>query len=73
MAMDISRFATPDLFKSVASQFQNIMHGSGEANSVLLPGEFEYLTKCARDIDGISISSGVMDNINQTAKFYNVI
>jgi LDH2 family malate/lactate/ureidoglycolate dehydrogenase len=72
MAMDISRFAAPDLFKSVASQFQGIMHNAGEANAVLLPGEFEYLTKCAREVEGISISAGVRDNIDETAKLYDV-
>jgi uncharacterized oxidoreductase len=72
MAMDISRFAAPDLFKSVASQFQGIMHNAGEANAVLLPGEFEYSTKCVREVDGISISSGVRDNIDETAKQYGV-
>jgi uncharacterized oxidoreductase len=72
MAMDISRFAAPDLFKSVASQFQGIMHNAGEANAVLLPGEFEYSTKCAREVDGISISPGVRENIDETAKQYGV-
>ena len=72
MAMDISRFAAPDLFKSVASQFQGIMHNAGEANAVLLPGEFEYSTKCVREVDGISISAGVRENIDKTAKQYGV-
>jgi len=72
MAMDVSRFAAPELFKSVASQFQAIMHDAGQPNAVLLPGEFEYLTQCDRVVKGISISAGVRENIDETAKKYGV-
>jgi LDH2 family malate/lactate/ureidoglycolate dehydrogenase len=72
MAVDVSRFAAPELFKSVATQFQEIMHNAGEPNKVLLPGEFEYLTKCDRQVKGISISAGVRENISETAKMYGV-
>ena len=72
IAVDVSRFVSLDLFKSVASQFENIMHNAGEPNSVLLPGEFEYQTRCDREVNGISISSGIRENIEETAKRYGV-
>ena len=72
MAVDVSRFAAPELFKSVATQFQAIMHNAGEPKKVLLPGEFEYLTKCERQVKGVLISAGVRENISETAKMYGV-
>lgn len=73
MAVDISRYANPELFRSVASQFESIMHMAGEPDSVFLPGEFEYKTKCKREVNGIEITAGVRDNIHQIAKKYGVL
>ncbi len=73
MAVDISRYAAPELFRSIASQFENIMHNSGEPGRVLLPGEFEYETLLDREVNGISISAGVKENITQIAKKYGLL
>ena len=72
IAMDLSRFTGLEVFTSIATQFQSIMHGAGEAGSVLLPGEFEHLTRYTREVDGISISEGVSENIYETAEKYGV-
>ena len=72
IAMDLSRFTGLEVFTSIATQFESIMHGAGEAGSVLLPGEFEHLTRCTREVDGISISDGVSENIYETAEKYGV-
>ena len=72
MAVDISRYATPELFRSVASQFEAIMHNAGEPDRVLMPGEFEYKTKLDREVAGISVSSGVRENILEIAEKYGV-
>ena len=73
MAVDISRYANPELFRSVASQFETIMHSAGEPDSVFLPGEFEYKTKSKREVNGIEVTAGVKDNIRQIAKKYGVL
>ena len=73
MAVDISRYANPELFRSVASQFETIMHMAGEPDSVFLPGEFEYKTKSKREVNGIEVTAGVKDNIRQIAKKYGVL
>lgn len=73
MAVDISRYANPELFRSVATQFETIMHMAGEPDSVLLPGEFEYKTKSKREVNGIEVTVGVKDNIRQIAKKYGVL
>ena len=73
MAVDISRYANPELFRSVASQFETIMHMAGEPDSVFLPGEFEYKTKNKREVNGIEVTAGVKDNIRQIAKKYGVL
>ena len=73
MAVDISRYANPELFRSVASQFETILHMAGEPDSVFLPGEFEYKTKSKREVNGIEVTAGVKDNIRQIAKKYGVL
>ena len=73
MAVDISRYANPELFRSVASQFETIMHMAGEPDSVFLPGEFEHKTKSKREVNGIEVTAGVKDNIRQIAKKYGVL
>ncbi|MBU6242429.1 MAG: Ldh family oxidoreductase [Acidobacteria bacterium] len=73
MAVDISRYAAPELFKSVASQFETIMHDAGEPGRVLLPGEFEHETLLARKVTGISISAGVREQVIEIAKKYGVL
>jgi len=37
-----------------------------------LPGEFEYKTKLDREVAGISVSSGVRENILEIAEKYGV-
>ena len=39
---------------------------------LLLPGEFEYKTKLDREVAGISVSSGVRENILEIAEKYGV-
>ena len=48
------------------------MHSSGEPDRVLLPGEFEYKTMLDREVAGISVSSGVRENILKIAEKYGV-
>jgi len=72
MAVDTTRFASPELFRSMASQFQNIMHTAGEPDCVLMPGEFEHRTKAKREVSGVSVSAGLRENIQQIAHTYGV-
>ena len=48
------------------------MHNAGEPDRVLMPGEFEYKTKLDREVAGISVSSGVRENILEIAEKYGV-
>lgn len=73
IAIDIARYATGDLFRSIASQFETIMHQAGEPDAVLLPGEFEYKTRAFREHHGVLIGDGIRENICQIAKNYRVV
>lgn len=70
IAVDISRFAALSTFKSVANEFELIMHQSGKTDQVLMPGEFEHKTFQQRSVNGVGISTGVINNILEVAGRY---
>ncbi len=72
MAVDTTRFASPELFQSIASHFQNIMHTAGEPDCVLMPGEFEHRTRLNREVSGVWLSAGIRENIAHIGEKYGV-
>lgn len=72
IGVDVSRFAPLDTFTLVGKNFELIMHNAGTPNSVLMPGEFEHITKINRSNKGVSISAGVKSNILEIAQLYQV-
>ena len=72
IGVDVSRFASIELFQSVGKDFEFIMHNAGNPSSVLMPGEFEHQTLVNRNKSGIALTQGVISNILEVATRYHV-
>lgn len=70
IAVDVGRYASPDVVTAVARQFADLVHESAAAGAgpVLLPGELEASTKAQRAVHGIGVAGGVRREVAQLAE-----